>query len=77
MITELAQIKIFAQIVIQPGGAFFQKVVEIKFCRHFEFKKTFVTPKFCGRNFSRMQHFENMNFLSPLDFLLFTHRAWT
>ena len=49
--------------------SFFQKMAEIKIRRHFEYKKPFITPKFCGRNFSQMHHFEDMNFLSPLDFL--------
>ena len=40
-----------------------------KFDATLSIKKPFVTPKFCGRNFSQMHHFEDMNFLSPLDFL--------
>ena len=44
MITELAQMKIFALKVLQPGDAaiiFFLKVVEIKIRQHFEYKKIF------------------------------------
>ena len=61
--------KIFAQRVLQPGGAaiIFPKNGQIKIRRHFECKKTFDTPKFCGRNFSQMHHFEDMNFLSPIE----------
>ena len=38
-----------------------------KFDPTLSMKKPFVTPKFCGRNFSWMHHFEDMNFLSPVD----------
>ena len=43
----------------------FQKVVEIKIWHHFEYKKPFVTPNFCGRNFSAMHHLWVWIFLSP------------
>jgi hypothetical protein len=65
--------KIFAQRVLQPGGA---AIIFPKSGRNqnstplcLSIKKTFVTPKFCGQNFSQMHHFEDMNFLSPLDSL--------
>ena len=62
--------KIFAQRVLQPGGAaiiFPKKMIEIKIRCHFEYKKPFLTPKFCSRNFSQMHHFQDMNFLSPIE----------
>ena len=62
MITELAQIKIFAQRVLQP-------VVKIKIGRHFQYKKPLVTSKFCDQNFYWMHHFEDMNILSLLELL--------
>ena len=40
-------------------------MVEIKIWHHFEYKKPFVTPNFCGRNFSTMHHFWVWIFLSP------------
>ena len=48
---------------------FSKKWSKSKFDATLSIKKPFVTPKFCGRNFSQMHHFEDMNFLSPLDFL--------
>ena len=70
MITELAQIKIFAQRVLQPGGTaiiFSQKWLKSKFDTTLSIKKPFVTLKFCDQNFYRMHHFEDMNILSPLE----------
>ena len=58
--------KIFAVKVPQPGGT---ALIFPKIDTNLSIKKPFVTPKFCGRNFSQMHHFEDMNFLSPLDFL--------
>ena len=46
---------------------FSKKWSKSKFDATLSIKKPFVTPKFCGRNFSQMHHFEDMNFLSPLD----------
>ena len=48
---------------------FSKKRSKSKFDSTLSIKKTFVTPKFCGQNFSQMHHFEDMNFLSPLDSL--------
>ena len=38
-----------------------------KFDTTLSIKKPFLTPKFCGRNFSQMHHFEDMIFWSPLE----------
>ena len=70
MITEWAQMKTFAQRVLQPGGTaiiFSQKWLKSKFDTTLSIKKPFVTLKFCGQNFYRMHHFEDMNILSPLE----------
>ena len=48
---------------------FSKKLSKSKFDATLSIKKPFVTPKFCDRNFSQMHHFEDMNFLSPLDSL--------
>ena len=48
---------------------FSKKWSKSRFDTTLSIKKTFVTPKFCGQNFSQMHHFEDMNFLSPLDSL--------
>ena len=56
---------------------FAQRVLQLKFDATFGIKKPFVTPKFCGQNFSQMHHFEDMNFLSPLDFLYLPWRRST
>ena len=48
---------------------FSKKWSKSKFDATLSIKKPFVTPKFCGWNFSQMHHFEDMSFLSPLDFL--------
>ena len=48
---------------------FSKKWSKWKFDATLSIKKPFVTPKFCDRNFSQMHHFEDMNFLSPLDSL--------
>ena len=48
---------------------FSKKWSKSKFDTTLSIKKPFVTPKFCDRNFSQMHHFEDMNFLSPLDSL--------
>ena len=48
---------------------FSKKLSKSKFDATLSLKKPFVTPKFCDRNFSQMHHFEDMNFLSPLDSL--------
>ena len=46
---------------------FSKKWSKSKFDATLSIKKPFVTPKFCGRNFSQMHHFEGMNFLSPIE----------
>ena len=46
---------------------FSKKWSKSKFDATLSIKKPFVTPKFCGRNFSQMHHFEDMNFLSPIE----------
>ena len=43
---------------------FSKKVVKIKIWHHLEYKKPFVTPNFCGWNFSVMHHFEFGFFVS-------------
>ena len=42
----------------------FKKELQMKIGHHFQAKKTSATPKFCKRNFSRMHHVGDMNFLS-------------
>ena len=46
---------------------FSKKWSKSKFHATLSIKKPFVTPKFCGWNFSQMHHFEDMNFLSPIE----------
>ena len=49
-----------------------------KLWHHFTNKKTFVTPTFCKRNFSRMNRFGLMNFLSSMapSSVVWRNRKW-
>ena len=48
---------------------FSKKWSKSRFDTTLSIKKTFVTPKFCGQNFSQMHHFEDMIFWSPMESL--------